>query len=344
MRSRLPSLVLTGHDIHRDLPSASGAEANVSTTLDALAGVVQTLRSIGYTFVTFGEFMDRRRSGGVALLTFDDAYRSVARYALPVLASNDVPALLFVISGGMCSRGDPFPIWLLHLRDRRSSLERGIYAPLLAHPLVQRVLASSGLSLLVELLSRPLGVVVETFRLALTQAELAELSIVVASLPEIGRLTMGRQEIYELLDAGLFELGAHSVSHRSFTHLTNQEIDTEITASTAAIAEISGMPSSAIPFAYPYGAVTAYAVRVVSRNCRAGLTCHSRPLTLIDSAFTIPRINLDANTLRNARVGNPATRVFSLMLEKAKLYTRAGVAWTVPDALRNALRTLVDQR
>lgn len=335
---RLPSLILTAHDIYHSAPPHSGVEANISVGTDVLAETLGTLRGMGYRFVNFGEFMSEHRGGAVALLTFDDGYRSFRDCALPLLTAQGVPAVVTLVAGTLRCPGDPFPLWLHLLRDNHGALEQEACAPFVAHPHVRRVVAVSGFPSLLDLLAQPIGIPSEAFRTTLTQPQLDELAEIVAGIPGLGRVTLTEADIEGLNDT--VEFGAQSVTHRSFVHLTNQEIEIEVTSSLASISELTGKPAASLPFAYPYGAVTTYAERVVRRVCRAGFTCHSRPVTPLDSAFFFPRINLDSATIRNATSGGPATHLLSLVREKMKLHARTGPAWAVLGPLRNAFRRL----
>ena len=49
-----------------------------------------------YRFVSIDEFCRAQRRRGLAAVTFDDGYKSVVEYALPILESLDVPCTIFV--------------------------------------------------------------------------------------------------------------------------------------------------------------------------------------------------------------------------------------------------------
>jgi hypothetical protein len=122
------------------------------------------------------------------------------------------------------------------------------------------------------------------------------------------------------------------------------EIDEVIAGSAAVISEILGRSASSIAFAYPSGAVTAYAARVVAQTFRAGFTSHSRPVTALDRVSTLPRINIDASVMRNVEAGNSASHLLAVARERAKLHARTGVAWRVLGPMGNALRMLAGTR
>lgn len=68
-----------------------------SVTPDALRAHVELLLARGYRFLRFGDAL-RAASGRIAVLTFDDGYRSVVTRAAPVLRELGVPATLFVVT------------------------------------------------------------------------------------------------------------------------------------------------------------------------------------------------------------------------------------------------------
>jgi peptidoglycan/xylan/chitin deacetylase (PgdA/CDA1 family) len=136
---------------------------------------------------------------------------------------------------------------------------------------------------------------------------------------------MTEADVLELMSSGVVDLGAHSLTHRSFTRLSDGEIEAEIGGSVATLSELCGSPSSSLPFAYPYGAVTAHAASYVSRTCRAGFTCHARPVTPLDLAATLPRINLDSEAIRNAENGSTATHILALVRENVHLRLRSSL-------------------
>jgi peptidoglycan/xylan/chitin deacetylase (PgdA/CDA1 family) len=83
------TLVLCYHAVSERWP------ADLSLTPDALERQVRGLLDRGYRGVTFSEAVAEGEGRRVAV-TFDDAYRSVHRLALPILERLGVPATLFV--------------------------------------------------------------------------------------------------------------------------------------------------------------------------------------------------------------------------------------------------------
>lgn len=82
-------LVLCYHAVSEDFP------ASISVSPSRLRDQLDTLVRRGYRGATFHSALSESRDGKVLAVTFDDAYRSVVRLALPILAEYDLPATLF---------------------------------------------------------------------------------------------------------------------------------------------------------------------------------------------------------------------------------------------------------
>lgn len=316
-----PSLILAGHEVHAGAAPPSSSEARVAVRLDDLLALVRKLRERGYRFTGLAEFLARRNQGGLALLTFDDACRSVHELAWPALRAEGVPFLIFVVAEALARDQDPFPLWLFALRDARrgfGALPEGLER----HPLFARLMAP-----LTELLDAPLPVLVETFRNGFDQDELGEMGAYLARAAPALRQTLGPAALRAMLDGGGVELGAHSMTHRSFAHLGPAEIEQEIAGSLQAIAAFAARTPAEIAFAYPYGASTVRAQELVRRRCAAGFTCYNRAVSRLDPQASLPRINLDADCLRTLDRTLGANRSVAVLREKTRLHLRTGPAW-----------------
>jgi peptidoglycan/xylan/chitin deacetylase (PgdA/CDA1 family) len=102
------AVVLGYHDVVGDDRTANG----LTVSAPALDGHITLMRQMGMSFVSAGELVDRLEAGraitGCAVVTFDDAFVGVHRFALPVLAANDVHATVFTVAEGL--GGEP-PWW-----------------------------------------------------------------------------------------------------------------------------------------------------------------------------------------------------------------------------------------
>jgi peptidoglycan/xylan/chitin deacetylase (PgdA/CDA1 family) len=333
----LPAVVLMGHDIR---PAGQPVpETPYDTVIDAgtLETTLRELAEQGYRFVSFDDFMLWRHRGGVALLTFDDAYVNVVDVALPVLEKLGVPALVFAIASGL-ECGDPFPHFLHELQER---WPRG--SVICRHPSIAKVVASTPYGSLDELFQRSPGATHDAFAKVLRPDELRALSADLVASGTQPRRTMDRAQIVRSLRSGLLDYGAHSMTHRALSTLPHDDAEAEIRDSTAALAELTGRPPVQIAFAYPYGFVSAHAAAAVARLCRAGFTCAARPVSAIDRDATLPRFNLDRLTPQRTRDAGSLGSAVASLRETALLYARTERGRRLAAPLRRALRALTDR-
>lgn len=102
---------------------------------------LDALLDAGYRCTTFGEYVRRRRSGGVgtgdgtdgdervAVLTFDDGFADFAEAALPAMRARDLPSTLYVTTGWLADapRREPGPSdRMLSWRQLPELLEQGV--------------------------------------------------------------------------------------------------------------------------------------------------------------------------------------------------------------------------
>jgi peptidoglycan/xylan/chitin deacetylase (PgdA/CDA1 family) len=188
-----------------------------------------------YTVLGLGEFVDRLSAGkslrSVAAVTFDDGYAGVFENAIPLLRALAIPATVFVV--GEAGRRAGF--WW----DQPEIVET-------ADPGRRR-----------EWLNKMRG------------DEAAIWPGTTCDLPASHR-PAGWEIIREAIRDGI-EIGAHSVSHRSLTTLSDVELEHEVVSGRTMIQRATGTrPES---FAYPYGL---WDLRIRSRvrlaGYRAGLT------------------------------------------------------------------------
>src|SRR5471032_975174 len=215
------SLVLTGHDIFRNCPLQSNVDANIAASFDAAALLIDELQKDGFQFVRPDQFLEGRRRERFALLTFHDAYRSVNDSLLPFLRERNIPLTIFVISETLTLKRDPFPIWLLGLRDAKDRIAEDHFRPLREALPIQRALATLKMHALDELLAKPLGFVAESFRECFTPAELSDIGDLIVSIAPDMRVTMDKAELERMIERGGVTLGAHSRTHRSFPMLSH---------------------------------------------------------------------------------------------------------------------------
>ena len=95
--------VLAYHGVRDARRTLSGTSAELHVRREVLEEHLRVLRSL-CTPISLDDWRRARRAGRTlppraVLVTFDDGYRSVLRYALPLLERYDVPAVAFVCTG-----------------------------------------------------------------------------------------------------------------------------------------------------------------------------------------------------------------------------------------------------
>ncbi|MER8034244.1 polysaccharide deacetylase family protein [Streptomyces hydrogenans] len=94
---------------HAVAPDPAPATLGLSVTPEAFAAQMDVVAGRGFTPVTTAALAAAWRSGAALpprplLVTFDDGYEGVHRYALPVLARRSFPSTVFVTSGWLPGR------------------------------------------------------------------------------------------------------------------------------------------------------------------------------------------------------------------------------------------------
>lgn len=187
------------------------------------------------------------------VITFDDGYSDVFHTALPLLKKYNIPATLFVTAGSL---GQPF--WW-------DELERIVYASAnlpeliasLPEPLRRSRMPASGngqgdaqiKESLLRMLSRRMQdwPAPEIERVINRLRGASGLKQTVSLQPR----AVTRDELRLLSDAGLFEIGSHTVSHPDLPNLSPEKQREEIENSKSEIESVVGRPVSS--FSYPNG-------------------------------------------------------------------------------------------
>jgi peptidoglycan/xylan/chitin deacetylase (PgdA/CDA1 family) len=104
---------------------------------------------------------------------------------------------------------------------------------------------------------------------------------------------MGWDEIRRLASEGV-GFGAHSSSHRPMTGLTPADIAKEAIRSRVVIER--GLGHGIEAFAYPHGDIDPVVEHLVGASgFQIGLTCRPGPAGPLDSALTLPRIEVSGD-------------------------------------------------
>jgi peptidoglycan/xylan/chitin deacetylase (PgdA/CDA1 family) len=94
------TLVLCYHALSEDWP------ADLSARPGAFEEQIELMLSRGYRGSTFSDAVLSPQGGKTLVVTFDDAFRSVAELALPILERLGIPATIFAVSN-FARRGEP---------------------------------------------------------------------------------------------------------------------------------------------------------------------------------------------------------------------------------------------
>lgn len=232
-----------------------------------------------------------------AIVTVDDGYRDFIDYAYPRLVARGIPATLFVVTAS----ADGEWLWFDRLRY------------LLDHAAPRRfALPSTGLQEALDLESAAgresawERIADRCLKLgpAPRQALLDDLAAALG-LDVPGRVTAEYAgadfDALRALDAGLVEIGSHTITHPILTRCTDDELAGELVGSRARLERELGRPVTS--FCYPNGMPADYDARVARAVAAAGYAC---AVAAHGGLARTPRAPLDRYLL--ARIGNSPRR------------------------------------
>jgi len=256
------------------------------------------------TIMSLAEFVARLERGDLphnaAALTFDDGYADNLLNALPALAKQGASATLFLATGQHANRA---PFWwdelarlvllceaAVNARILIAGVEHEVRwedAPLEEHrhwraweaPRDEREAAYAALWASLQRISKPdRDDVMRQLRELVGPADCS------TDLP------MNRDELSIFVASGIFDIGAHSISHPALTALSPTESRHEIVGSQDQCEAITGRPVRG--FAYPYGDLNE---RVRADVIAAGFSwaCSTRNDVIRSASedrFALPRI------------------------------------------------------
>lgn len=209
--------------------------------------------------------LDAGRSlpANAVVVTFDDGYDDNHRVAYPILRELGVPATFFVSTRHIDS-GRPFGYdWLMHMILRAPV--RRLVLPELALDLPMPVTRSERRQLASRVLHRMKG-----YGDAIQSALIARLEHEWQLPRDAGHpdcRPMGWDALREMRAAG-FEIGSHGVGHCMLATLSQEQLETELVESKAALERELG--GSAILLSYPVGGDLAFDRRVIEATKAAG--------------------------------------------------------------------------
>ena len=288
--------ILTFHHVRpavaRDFSPNRGLEIEPEF-LDALLG---HLRRCGYRFLSLDEALDALAEPAPAqapfvALTFDDGYRDLVEFALPVLQRHRTPFIAYVTTN--FAEGDG-RLWWIELEAAIARLDR-IEIETGGEPFTAKA-ASAGEK--VRAFSRlywrlRAGSEAELLRVTAALCEQAEIEP--ASFAK--RLCLDWGELASLAQHELATVGAHSVTHARLAKLDSEAARTEIAESQARIS--LKLKIDVRHFCFPVGDPTSAGPRefALARDLgfRSGVTTAPGVLSPEDigAPFSLPRISVN---------------------------------------------------
>lgn len=295
-RRHSPGAILCYHGVARSAPARS-----IHVSPEELAGAVARLRRVA-TLVPLREIVERvaegRSTAGLAALTFDDAYVSVAIEAGELLEREAVPFTVFVVTSA--SRGGARFWW-----DRLEALAHGAdgetwrrLVERLGVPARYRSESADGAVRFARLrawvLRRHAG------------REPPGLSDAAAEAEEVGRETsdsavegaptrMDRAMTFEELDrlsaSPLVDVAVHTMTHAALPLLPDDEVRSEV---RACYLELRDRWPDALPvLAVPYGLADERVVRLAREaGMAASLTLSDNTLAVAGPGGGLPRLGM----------------------------------------------------
>jgi peptidoglycan/xylan/chitin deacetylase (PgdA/CDA1 family) len=246
-----PVTCLTYHDI-ADATGPATEHLGCVTSPAALRGQLDFVQA-HYTVIDLSQLLAGDIPDRAALITFDDAYASVARIAAPMLAERQLPSVFFVNPGPVADTCVPLDVLasLVCSRYGVAALVRhgsdGQSSATTFSGFMDAFVARLGLAGLAQVKLRLLALLGETE--AAVHAELG--------------IFLTRAELAGLPATGM-EIANHTLSHVHCGPLSRGELAQEVVHSRALIETITGRPVRA--FAFPWGRhqdATADAMRVI---------------------------------------------------------------------------------
>ena len=192
-------------------------------------------------------------------VTFDDGYKDVINTVLPIMKQYNIPLTIFLSSGLM---GDTQLLWTdalyFYFKDKDSKSE------------------------------------FEKYRENLKHVDNAERLRLLKEIPMRAKagLMMNWEDVKQLNNENLVEIGAHSVHHPVLTRVAIEEASKEIRESKKDIEEIIGRP--VYGFSYPAGKYNEAIKRCVTEcGFEYACTVNGRFVTNDSEVYSLGRINID---------------------------------------------------
>lgn len=294
-RARGRGAIFTLHHVRPFQAHAANPNRHLEVTPDFLDMAIRQLKADGYRFSALADLpallADKRDDRPVAAFTLDDGYRNNADHALPVFERHGVPFTVFVCKG---------------FSERSHTIWWETAAALVnAHDAIDVDFASGPQRLKTatqaEKIAAFCAVSDAVFRGdeadAIARLDRSALAAGVDAQVLTAELVMEPAALGELCRHPLATLGAHTVSHRALSALSDADVADELHQSADYVEAISGQRPQVL--AYPYGdgrSVCPRTQRIATEQGFA-MAVTTAPGTLADAGdgrlWSLPRISLN---------------------------------------------------
>lgn len=245
---------------------------------------------------------NKRLIPNVLAFTFDDGYKGVYQFGLPLLESYNAVGTILIITSYPSNTENRKPcFWFdqLEIAFRVSKKTRADFSGLgLGLGIVDLATAQNRIQHFQQLKSRlkkiSLRKMEVTYARILSRLEVSEEAIIGYATAHDKYMAMNWDEVRVAFHRGHC-IGSHTVSHRPLTQLSLQEIEREVHFSFEAIR--NNIASDWVPFAYPYGKSEhisqqiAHLIKETGYQC--ALTMLPGPNLLGADTFELKRVELE---------------------------------------------------
>jgi peptidoglycan/xylan/chitin deacetylase (PgdA/CDA1 family) len=262
-------VILTFHRVRPWRPATPGFAPNrlLEITPEFLDSALGLVRRLGFELVSLEEARRRLIEGGqrFAALTFDDGYRDMREFALPVLERREAPFTVFFAPGFIERTAR---LWWLELEESLRRLDEvsielgGLALRLPTRAPKQKAAAFDRIYW--ALRARPEAEMLDAIGALARQAG-------VGSAPIADELFMNWQEVAALARHRLVAVGAHSMTHRMLAKSPEWLAREEMAGSKATLE--SRLDLDVAAFAYPVGDATSAGPREFELARRVGFSC-----------------------------------------------------------------------
>lgn len=294
-------IILTYHRIlPKDHPVRQQEQPGMVTAPETLQSHIQTMKSLGAIPIHLNDWLDKR-AGGDQLpalsfaLTFDDGWRDNFQYAYPVLAAENVPATIFLVTQLVDTNQTFWPEQVMALLTTRAIPDsppefRWLIPFLPSQKATEKPLTLNEAD---EVISRLKALDDQTILKHLNAIQPQERQ---SEEKANSRSILNTRELVNMAADGLIRFGAHTQHHYRLnrieeTSLLKREI-------VDCLNDLRALGKGVVPvFCYPNGDITSEGEKLVAEHYEAACTTHTGWNKMNRDPFGLRRFNLhDGNS------------------------------------------------